>query len=163
MALEDEIQLLEQRAGEVGDQVRELESELRILRAEQARLSRAAQILRGSGVATRVALRREHGGKYRPLWQWLRAQQDDLISTTFSAIEGVLGFELPPSSRRHLSHWHGYEGSAVARAIQDAGFRARNVDIGSETVELLRVGQLDAVAGDARSDRKRARDEGDSR
>jgi len=163
MALEDEAQLLERRAAEIGDQVQELERRLTGLRAEQARLTRAAQVLRGSELAPGDAARREHTGKYRPLWQWLKAQQPDVLVMTFADIERVLGFHLPPSSRRHASHWHGYEGSAVARAIRDAGFRARNLDLASEIVELHRVGQREPGPDGAGERYRQGSDEGDVR
>jgi hypothetical protein len=86
----------------------------------------------------------EHSGKYRPLWVWLRQQRESPITTSFGAIEAVLGFALPPSSRRHLPHWYGYEGTAVGRAIRDGGWRARHVDLGAETVVFERVEDTDA-------------------
>jgi hypothetical protein len=76
----------------------------------------------------------EHSGKYRLLWEWLRSQPESPVTTTFSEIEQVVGMRLPPSCRRHLPHWYGYRGSAVGRAIRDAGWRARHVDLGAETV-----------------------------
>ncbi len=82
---------------------------------------------------------RDHSGKYRPLWEWLCRQQSDAITITFAEIEEILGFGLPASSRRHAPHWYGYEGSAVARAIRDAGFKAKKVRLGSETVEFVRM------------------------
>lgn len=81
---------------------------------------------------------REHHGKYQALWRWLRERDDDLFATTFDEIEAVLGFPLPASCRAHLPHWYGYEGSAVARAIIDAGWRARNVDLANESLLLVR-------------------------
>jgi hypothetical protein len=81
---------------------------------------------------------REHHGKYQALWRWLRERDDDLFATTFGEIEDVLGFPLPASCRAHLPHWYGYEGSAVARAIIDAGWRARNVDLANESLLLVR-------------------------
>ncbi len=86
---------------------------------------------------------REHGGKYRPLWNWLRFQETSPVTATFGEIETVLGFPLPPSSRRHLPHWYGYEGTAVGRAIRDAGWRARHVDLDAETVLFERVEESD--------------------
>ena len=80
----------------------------------------------------------EHTGKYRPLWEWLRRQTDPVITVTFNDVERVLGFPLPPSSRRHLPHWYGYDNTAVGRAIRDAGWRARNVSLNSETVTFER-------------------------
>ena len=82
---------------------------------------------------------REHTGKYRPIWEWLSRQDRDEVSVSFQELEAVLGFSLPRSCREHLPHWYGYEGSAVARAIIDAGWRAHNVDLAAETVTLTRV------------------------
>lgn len=84
-----------------------------------------------------------HTGKYRLLWQWLRTQQGDRLEVTMAEIEGILGFPLPPSSRRHPAHWSGYEGSAVARAIADAGWRARP-DLAAQEVVLIKVATLSA-------------------
>jgi hypothetical protein len=49
-------------------------------------------------------------------------------------VEELIGFPLPPSCRRHLPHWYGAEGSAVARAIQDAGSKATLVSLEDEEV-----------------------------
>ncbi len=80
----------------------------------------------------------EHSGKYRSLWQWLRKQSADELTMTFAEVEQRLGFPLPASSRRHVAHWHSYEGSAVSRAIIDAGWRAHHVDLQRETVTFSR-------------------------
>lgn len=80
----------------------------------------------------------EHKGKYAALFAWLKAQEAPEFSTTFGAIEDVLGFSLPPSSRDHLPHWYGYDGSAVARAVIDAGWRASNVNLTAGTVTFIR-------------------------
>jgi len=79
-----------------------------------------------------------HEGKYRELWQWLRQQEDDRIDVTFDQVEAILGLPLPPSSRAHLVHWYGYDGTAVGRAIRDAGWRPRKVNLASETLTFLR-------------------------
>ncbi|WP_216699421.1 DUF7662 domain-containing protein [Actinotalea ferrariae] len=79
-----------------------------------------------------------HTGKYRALWQWLRDQPRDEVRATFATIENVLGMPLPPSSREHDRHWRGYEGSAVARAIHDAGWHATDVNLTAEHVTFLR-------------------------
>ena len=79
----------------------------------------------------------EHTGKYRKLYTHLcNYQGPEPLRMTFSAVEDILGFSLPPSSRRHLPHWYGYEGSAVARAIRDAGWKASRVNLEDETVEF---------------------------
>jgi len=80
-----------------------------------------------------------HTGKYRELWRWLTSRREDEVRTTFAEIEAVLREPLPPSSRAHVPHWHGYEGSAVARAIADAGWRASDVNLTAETVTFVRT------------------------
>jgi hypothetical protein len=97
-----------------------------------------------ASMKTQLPVVHEHTGKYRPLWEWLNKQQDYQVKTTFSEIEHVLGFSLPRSSHVHLPHWYGYKGSAVARAIIDAGWRAHNVDLKAETLTLTRT-RVDAT------------------
>ena len=82
---------------------------------------------------------KQHEGKYRPLWEWLRGQNTSPFTASFAQIEYQLGFRLPPSSRRHLPHWYGYSGTAVGRAIRDAGWRARHVDLQAESVVFERA------------------------
>jgi hypothetical protein len=79
----------------------------------------------------------QHTDKDRPLWEWLVGQQRRRITVTFSDIEGVLGFPLPDSCRSHAPHWYSYDGSAVARAIIDAAWRARQVQLNSGTVTFV--------------------------
>jgi len=78
------------------------------------------------------------GTKYAALSAWLVGEKRQTIEASFREIEEVLGFPLPPSSRRHAAHWHGNKGSAVVRAIKDAGWHARNVDLSAERVVLER-------------------------
>ena len=68
--------------------------------------------------------------------------------TTLAGVECVLGFPLPPSSRRHLPHWYGYDNTAVGRAIRDAGWRARRVNLESETVTFQRQSAGDLADGE---------------
>ena len=90
----------------------------------------------------------EHHGKYRSLWEWLREQREPSVTSTFGDIERILGFPLPPSSRRHLPHWYGYDNTAVGRAIRDAGWRARRVNLESETVTFERQSAGDLADGE---------------
>lgn len=78
-----------------------------------------------------------HTGKYRELWRWLKGQSADRVELTFTQVEQVMGIPLPPSSRLHLAHWYGFEGSAVARAIHDAGWKASAVSLAEETVAFV--------------------------
>jgi hypothetical protein len=80
----------------------------------------------------------EHHGKYRPLWQWLCAQPERQVRLSFVEIERILGFGRPASSRKHSPHRFSYGGSAVVRAIHDAGWKAENLDLNSQTVTLTK-------------------------
>jgi hypothetical protein len=79
-----------------------------------------------------------HTGKYRQLWRWLQDQGQDEAELTFTDVEQVLGIPLPPSARNHLPHWYGYEGTALGRAIRDAGWRASRVNLTDETLIFVR-------------------------
>lgn len=81
-----------------------------------------------------------HSGKYAPLYRWLRDQDAAEVRLTFDEVEEVLGFPLPASCRQHVAHWHSYEGSAVARAIVDAGWKASRVHLADEALTLVRTG-----------------------
>jgi hypothetical protein len=78
----------------------------------------------------------EHTGRYRPLWAWLRNHERREVRLAFAEIERAMGMALPESSRAHVAHWHSYQGSAVARAIIDAGWHASLVDLSSGMVTL---------------------------
>lgn len=84
-----------------------------------------------------LSAQQDHSGKYRPLWEWLLRQDHRPISVSFADIEGVLGFQLPDSCRSYPAHWHSYSGSAVARAIIDAGWRAHQVQVNAGTVTFV--------------------------
>ncbi len=79
---------------------------------------------------------RAHTGKYRPLWEWLLQQERRQIRISFSDLERQAGITLPESSRAHVAHWHSYQGSAVVRAIVDAGWHAARVDLNAGMVSL---------------------------
>jgi hypothetical protein len=79
-----------------------------------------------------------HTGKYKALSAWLSAQDQDEARLSFGQVEEVLGFELPPSARNYLPHWYGYEGTALGRAIRDAGWKATLVNLTDERVAFVR-------------------------
>lgn len=81
----------------------------------------------------------EYPGKYHRLWAWLRDQPGDRVATDFAEIEEIIGMRLPPSSRKHAAHWHSYDGSAVVRAIEDAGWQTRDLDLEGERVAFVRA------------------------
>jgi hypothetical protein len=77
--------------------------------------------------------------KYAALSTWLLGEKPDRIDVSFGEVEEVLGFPLPPSSRQCAAHWSGYKGSAVVRAIKDAGWSANHVDLEGQRVVLERT------------------------
>lgn len=94
----------------------------------------------------------EHTGKYQALWRWLNDQDADEIHLSFAQVEQILDLPLPPSARTHLPHWYGYEGTALGRAIRDAGWKASQVSLEAEKVVFVRDGlsspQPDGVHAD---------------
>jgi hypothetical protein len=88
-----------------------------------------------------------HTGKYRALWRWLRQQPGEDISLSFAQVEQILDGPLPPSARNHLAHWYNYSGSALVRAIRDAGWKATRVNLPNEHVTFVQVSGHEAGAG----------------
>jgi hypothetical protein len=95
------------------------------------------------------AVSTDHTGKYAALHRWLLDQEPQVseIRVSFDQLEDILGFALPDSSRNHLAHWYGYEGSAVARALADAGWKASQVNLTAETAVLRRVASATDLQG----------------
>ena len=67
--------------------------------------------------------------KYRPLFNYLSQQTDDVITLTFSEIEDILGFSLPVSSQRYASFWANNDNGQHhhCRSWLDAGYKTVNV------------------------------------
>lgn len=78
-----------------------------------------------------------HTGKYRSLYWWLKAQDAHELPLDFEQVEQILGMPLPPSARLYPAHWYGYEGSAIARAIRDAGWKASQVDLSAQRLTFI--------------------------
>ena len=79
-------------------------------------------------------------GKYRRLFEYLDARQEDERRAEFSEIKRILGFGLPPSARRHRAWWSNTDSHSQARAWLAAGWRAGGVDMDAEIVAFRRVG-----------------------
>jgi Protein of unknown function DUF262/Protein of unknown function (DUF1524) len=80
-----------------------------------------------------------HEGKYRALWRWLRLQDSDEIRLSFADVEQILAMPLPPAARNHKTHWYGYRGTALGRAIRDAGWKASQVNLTDERVTFVKA------------------------
>ncbi len=78
--------------------------------------------------------------KYDPLLSYLSQSDDDAVPMGFSEIEHVLGFELPPSSRRQRAWWsNNPTNNVMTRAWLDAGFETANVDMAGEKLMFKKM------------------------
>ena len=79
--------------------------------------------------------------KYDPLRSYLGSRRDRELPMAFRDVEGVLGFSLPPSARRHPAWWSNNRGTNVAvKAWRDAGWHTSRVNIAGETLVFVRDG-----------------------
>lgn len=77
--------------------------------------------------------------KYDPLRTYLERQVVGETALAFRDIEKVLGFDLPPSARKHQAWWANNVGTHVnARAWREAGWKTTRVDLASERVVFVR-------------------------
>ncbi|MGZ3297880.1 MAG: DUF7662 domain-containing protein [Asticcacaulis sp.] len=80
--------------------------------------------------------------KYDPLEDYLKSVDGDSVPMGFSEIENVLGFELPPSSRRQRAWWsNNPDNNVMTRAWIDAGFETAKVDMREGKVVFRKVGK----------------------
>lgn len=85
--------------------------------------------------------------KYDPLTQHLKATRADRVTMTFAELEKVLGFPLPPSSRKHRAWWaNDPQGHVNAKAWREAGYRAEAVDLEDAKLEFVRLNEIDTSA-----------------
>lgn len=79
-------------------------------------------------------------GKYEPLSRYLDGLDGRVWDATFSDVERILGFDLPPSARRLPAWWANQrKGNHVqARSWQDAGWETRRVDLSRKRVRFER-------------------------
>ena len=81
-------------------------------------------------------------GKYQRLYTYLRGRQVDEWRTSFSEIEAVIGFDLPPSARLHRPWWGNQKsgnGHSHALAWSIAGWETAEVDMDAETLLFRRT------------------------
>jgi hypothetical protein len=88
-------------------------------------------------------------GKYEPLAAHLNEEPRNVWVASFSEIEAVLGFSLPPSARNHREWWGNQRGGghSQAKGWQEAGWQVWKVDLPAERVEFRRVGSEDERTG----------------
>jgi hypothetical protein len=79
-------------------------------------------------------------GKYEPLAEFLKDFRGDAWEASFSEIEDVLGFPLPPSAHEHRAWWaNQYRGNhSQAKGWINAGWETREIDQQNERVRFER-------------------------
>lgn len=114
--------------------------DVRVLTEAKESVQTGAQVPDEAGrFAEPISALAQYSGKYAELWRWLVAEARNEFAVTFDEIEDRIGTPLPPSCRKHPTHWLGYKGTAVGRAIRDAGWRASQVNVEHETVTLSKA------------------------
>ena len=73
-------------------------------------------------------------GKYRRLFMTLLVRRSGEWRTTIGEVESLLGFDLPPSARRHRQWWENNESHSQALAWIGAGWETSEVDVGAGTL-----------------------------
>lgn len=83
----------------------------------------------------------KEGTKYHPLYEHLRQSGQDELTLTFSAIEALLGENLPPSARAQRAWWSNRKQGAVqAAAWMGAGYHVDNLDLAAKKVTFRKPG-----------------------
>jgi hypothetical protein len=79
-------------------------------------------------------------GKYEPLAAHLEEVGSNAWTASFSELEKVLGFPLPPSAHRYREWWANQRGGghSQAKGWQDAGWKVWEVDLAARRVEFRR-------------------------
>jgi hypothetical protein len=78
--------------------------------------------------------------KYEPLRKHLENSRIAQVPMTFAEIESVLGFSLPPSSRRHRAWWsNNPSNSVITYAWLNAGYRTEQVDLEARRLVFRRT------------------------
>ncbi len=78
--------------------------------------------------------------KYEPLKDHLARLPTPVWRTSFREIERILGFHLPPSSRRHRALWsNNAQNHVMTQAWLSAGWRTEQVDLEKEELVFRKV------------------------
>jgi hypothetical protein len=89
-------------------------------------------------------------GKCDPLYRWLRQQRAKNVPATFSQLESILGFELPPTAKGRRECWANEAGDTrhvQCRAWLEAGYKTQDVNLAQEFVRFVQ-GQSAAVVSE---------------
>ena len=83
-------------------------------------------------------------GKYRKLYSYLYSLAEQEWITSFSEVEAVVGFKLPPSARKHRAWWANERGDIShthCLAWSAAGWETVKVDMKAQSLLFRRIRQ----------------------
>jgi hypothetical protein len=81
--------------------------------------------------------------KYKPLYRWLQEKAAKDVAASFTELEAVLGFDLPPTATKDSAWWANETGESrhvQCRAWLDAGFETRDVNLIKKSIRFVREG-----------------------
>ena len=83
----------------------------------------------------------KEGSKYHPLYDRLRQSGQDELTLTFSAIEALLGAQLPATARTQRAWWSNRsQGAVQAAAWMGAGYHVEGLDLVAKQVTFRKPG-----------------------
>lgn len=83
--------------------------------------------------------------KYDPLTRHLALRNQARIQMGFDELERLLGFQLPPSARKHRAWWsNNPSNSVMTKAWLAAGYQSEQVDLDAEKLTFARLNAVDA-------------------
>lgn len=81
--------------------------------------------------------------KYDPLTRHLNARHSAQVPMRFDEIERLLGFDLPPSARKHRAWWsNNASNSVMTKAWLAAGYHSEQVDLEGEKLVFTRLNEV---------------------
>ncbi len=87
--------------------------------------------------------------KYAPLTHHLASRRVAHVPMTFKELENLLGFQLPPSSRKHRAWWsNNPSNNVMTKAWVSAGYRTEDVDIEKERLVFQKINSTSGAATD---------------
>lgn len=75
--------------------------------------------------------------KYRPLSEAILADGGNKVTFSFSEMEEILGFSLPPSARNHRAFWANTKSHSIASSWMSIGYETMEVDMENEKVTFI--------------------------
>jgi hypothetical protein len=93
--------------------------------------------------------------KYEPLKRYLSSLAAPEWRASFGDVERILGFPLPPSSRRHRALWsNNPQNHVMTRAWLEAGWRTEQVDLDEGKVVFRKVADREKAPSEEESGRR---------